>query len=109
MRKTFIILGFIFSISAVFLAVLPLFKLAFIPATLAFVCGLIAFAKSKKENTSKTAVQLIFLLTIIALALATFKSVTSTSEVGDTETLEQLDKQSVEDSIDELNELEITE
>lgn len=109
MRKTAIILGFIFSIIAVLLAVLPFSNFAFIPAIIAFILGIIAFLKSKAEGTKKHTIQLIFLLTIIALALATYKSIYTTTEVGDTEELEQRDEDSLEDSMDELEDIEITE
>jgi len=106
MRKLFITLGVLSSIIAVILAVLPLSKLAFIPAIIAFVCGLLAFFKSKSEGTSKHTVQLIFLLTIISLSFATYKAVFDTVEVGDTEQLEKRDKESEENAVKELEELD---
>ncbi len=109
MRKLFVILALTASIIAVVLAVLPLSNLAFIPATLAFIFGLIAFLKSRKEGTSKHTIQLAFLFTIIALSLATYKSIFNTTEVGDTEQLEQRVEESLEDSIEELEDVEITE
>ncbi len=107
MRKASIIFGFIFAILAVILAVLPLYKFAFIPAILAFVLGVLVFIKSKKEGLSTHTIQIIFLLTIIALGLATYKAVFSTTEVGDTEQLEQREKESEEKSIEELEDLDL--
>jgi len=109
MRKTAIILGFIFSVIAAILAVLPLSNFAFYPAIIAFVFGVIALLKSKAEGAKKHTIQLVFLLTIIALALATYKSIYSNTEVGDTEQLEQLDKKSEEDAIEELEDIDISE
>jgi len=109
MRKTLIIIGLITAILSVILAVLPLSNFAFIPAIIAAICGLLAFFKSKAEKKPKHTVQLILLLTIIALALATYKSVMVTSEVGDTEKLEQRDKDSQEDAVQELEDIEITD
>jgi len=109
MRKLLVILALTTSIIAVILSVLPLSNLAFIPAILAFIFGLLAFFKSRKENTSKHTIQLVFLFTIIALSLATYKSIFSTTEVGDTEQLEQRVEESLEDSIEELEDIEITE
>lgn len=109
MRKTAIVLGFIFSILAVLLAVLPFSNFAFIPAIIALVLGIIALLKSKAEEDKKHTIQLIFLLTIIALALATYKSIYTTTEVGDTEQLEQREEDSLEDSIEELDDIEISE
>jgi len=109
MRKTAIILGFIFSVIAVILAVLPFSNFAFYPAIIAFIMGMIALIKSKNEGAKKHTIQLIFLLTIIALALATYKSIYSTTEVGDTEELEQRDKKSEEDALEELEDIDISE
>ena len=50
MRKLLIILGFIAATLAVILAVTPLSKMAFIPAILAFVFGLIALKFSKAKQ-----------------------------------------------------------
>ncbi|WP_034059235.1 hypothetical protein [Lacinutrix jangbogonensis] len=109
MRLTSIILGLISAIIAVILSVLPLSNFAFFPAIVALIFGVIAFLKGRQENKTKHTVQLIFLLTIIALALATYKSVTATTEVGDTEQLEQRADDSLEDSIEELDAIDITE
>ena len=105
MKKLFIVLGLITGILAIVLSVLPTSKLAFIPAALAFIFGLLAFLKAKKEgNTSKHTVQLIFLFSIIALSLATYKSIFDTNEIGNTEQLEQREEDSLENSIEELDE-----
>jgi len=109
MRKLFIILGISAAVVAVFLAILPLSNLAFIPAIIAFIFGLLAFIKTKKEKGPKHIVQLTFLLTIIALSLATYKSIYSKTEVGNTEQLEQLEKASEEEAIEELEDIEISD
>ncbi|WP_397362382.1 FUSC family protein [Olleya sp. R77988] len=102
MRKASIILGLIFAVLAVILAVLPFYKLAFIPAILAFIFGLIAFLKSKKEGQSTHIIQVIFLITIITLGLATYKAIYKVSEVGDTKELELREDTLEEESIDDL-------
>ncbi|TYC10771.1 FUSC family protein [Bizionia gelidisalsuginis] len=107
MRLTFIILGLITSILAVILAILPLYILSFIPAILAILFGLLGFFKSKKAHKPTHTTQLIFLLTIIAFAIATYQTVYSTTEVGDTERLELREESSLEDSINELEDIEI--
>ncbi|WP_452603155.1 FUSC family protein [Pontimicrobium sp. MEBiC06410] len=104
MKKLFIILGVITGVLAVVLSVLPTFKLAFIPATLTFIFGLLAFWKAKKESGAKHTVQLIFLFSIIALSLATYKTIFETNEVGDIEQLEKREEKSLENSIEELDE-----
>lgn len=104
MRKLFTILGLIASALAVILAVLPLYNFAFFVAIVAFIFGLFAFLDAKKENKPKHTIQLIFLLTIIALALATYKTITNKAEVGNTEQLELREEESLENSIEELDE-----
>jgi len=109
MRTLFIVLGFITAILAVVLSFLPLSNFAFIPAVFAFVFGLLAFIKSKKENLSTSSTKLIFLLTIVALGLATYNAIYSTTEVGDTNELEQREEKSLEESKEELDGLDLGE
>lgn len=108
-KKLIIILGFIAAILAVILAVTPLSNLAVIPIIVAFVCGLLIVFISKKDNTKTKSIQYIFLLVIIALALTIYKSVYYTSEVGDTEQLEQRDEENLEDSKELLEDIDIDE
>lgn len=107
MKKLVTILAIASAVIAVLLAILPVSNLAFIPASCALVFGGIAFFQLKKENGSKHVVQLTFLLTIIALSLATYKSIYSKTELGDTQKLEQRDKVSKEEAIEELEDIEI--
>lgn len=103
MKKVTLVLSLICAI----LAILPLFKLAFIPAVLALVFGLISFIKSRKDNQSTHVVQVSFLLVIIALGLSTYKAVFTIQEVGNTEELEQRDKENEEKALEELEDIEI--
>tara|TARA_R110000850_G_C9860380_1_gene456236 strand:- start:75 stop:464 length:390 start_codon:yes stop_codon:yes gene_type:complete len=107
MRKLFIILSLIAAVLAVILSVLPLSNLAFIPAILALVFGLISFYLSNKQNKPKHSIKLAILLTIIALSLTTYKAIFSTSEVGNTEQLEETEQKSEEEAIEELEDLDI--
>ncbi|AUC81100.1 FUSC family protein [Lacinutrix sp. Bg11-31] len=109
MRLLFIILGLISAVFAVILAVLPLSNFAFFPAIAALIFGVLAFIKTRGTNKPKHTIQLILLLTIISLVLATYKSINATTEVGDTEQLEQRAQDSEEDAIEELNDLDISE
>ena len=106
MKKLFIILGILASVLALVLSILPLSNLAFFPAIAAFIFALAAFYFSNKENSSKKTVQLIFLLTIIALSISTYKSLFNTVEVGNTEELIEREKQSEENAIEELEGLD---
>ncbi|MCB0383362.1 MAG: FUSC family protein [Psychroserpens sp.] len=107
MKKLVIILGFISAIFAVVIAVTPLSKIAYIPALAALLFGIISIFLSKEHQDSKKSVQLIFLLTIIALVVTTYKAVFNTVEVGNTEELIEKENESEEDAIEELETLEI--
>ncbi|WP_336070558.1 FUSC family protein [Mesoflavibacter sp. CH_XMU1404-2] len=107
MKKVTLVLSLICAILAIILAILPLFKLAFIPTVLALVFGLISFIKSKKDNQSTHVVQVSFLLVIIALGLSTYKTVFTVQEVGNTEELEQREKENEEKALEELEDIEI--
>jgi tellurite resistance protein TehA-like permease len=109
MKKLFIILGLIASVLAIILSVLPLSNLAFFPAIAAFIIGLAAFYFSNKEKSSKKTIQLIFLLTIIALSISTYKSIFNTNEVGNTQELQEREKESEENAIEELEDLDLDE
>ena len=109
LKKLFIIIGFIAAILAVVLAVTPLSNLAIAPIIVAFVCGLLVVFISKKEQSKTKTIQYIFLMVVIALSLTIYKSIFSTSEIGDTEQLEQRDEENLEDSKDILEDIEIDE
>ena len=107
MKKLFTILAIIASILAIILAVLPVSNLAIIPSIFALICGLVAFYLSKKSGEVKKIIQFTFLLTIIALAITTYKSLFNTVEVANTTVLEKKEAKSEEEAIEELNELDI--
>lgn len=107
MRRLFIILGFVASILAVVLSVTPLSKIAYIPGIFALIFGLVALYLSRQKQYPKKSIQLIFLLTIIALTITTYKAVFNIAEVGDVESLELKEKESEEKAIEELEDLDL--
>ena len=107
MKTLFKVLGLITAILAVILSVLPLSNLAFIPAIAALVFGLIAFLMARQQQEPRKSIQLIFILTIIALSLATYKSIFNESEVGNTEELQETEQKSEEEAIEELEDLDL--
>jgi membrane-bound ClpP family serine protease len=109
MRTLFVVLGFIASILAVILAVTPLFKIAFIPSIVALVFALIALYVSRQKQLPKKSIQLVFLLTIIALSLTTYKSIFITVKVGDTEEQIQKENESEQEALETLEDIEIDE
>ncbi len=108
-KKLIIIFGFIAAILSVILAVTPFSNLAIIPIVVAFILGLLIVYISKKNNTKTKSIQYIFLMVIIALALTVYKSVYYTSEVGDTEQLEQREEENLEDSKELLEDIDFDE
>ena len=107
MRTLFIVLGLIAAGLAVIMAVTPLSQIAYLPAVAALVFGFVAFYLSKRQQSPKKTVQLIFLLTMISLVLSTYKLIFNTAEVGNLEELELKQEASVEDSKEILEELDI--
>ncbi|HUH28896.1 DUF2232 domain-containing protein [Gelidibacter sp.] len=109
MRKLFIVLGLIAAGLAVILSVTPLSQIAYLPAVAALIFGFVAFYLSKRKQSPKKTVQLIFLLTIISVMLSTYKLIFNTAEVGNLEELELKQEASVEDSKEILEGLDIDE
>jgi tellurite resistance protein TehA-like permease len=107
MRKLFIVLGIIASVLALILSVLPVSNLAYFPAIAALIFGLITFYLANKKRESVKTVQLVFLLTIIALSITIYKSVFNTVEVGNTEELQQREQESRENAEEVLEDIEI--
>ncbi|RED48209.1 FUSC family protein [Seonamhaeicola aphaedonensis] len=107
MKKLFTVLAIIASFLAIILAVLPVSNLAIIPSILALVFGLLAFYLSKKTGQVKKIIQFTFFLTIIALAITTYKALFSITEVADTQELKATESQSKEEALEELEDLEI--
>ncbi len=93
MKRIFTILALIAAISSVIFAVLPISNLAIFTAVVALLFGLIAFYLSKKTGNVKKIIQFIFLLTIISLALTTYKAVLSKKEVTNTQELKKLENE----------------
>ena len=107
MKKLLVILSLLASILALVLSVLPLSNLAYIPAFTALILGVLSLV-IKKGKVNKKTLNLAFLLTVIALLFTVYKSVFSTTEVGNIDELEQKADQSVIESIETLeSEIEV--
>jgi len=107
MKKLFTILGLIASVFALIFSVLPISNLAVFPAVAAIIFGLIAFYLSKKTGQVKKIIQFSFLLTIAALAVTTYKSIFTTTEVVNIEAIKATETKLEEASIEELETLDI--
>lgn len=109
MRTLFVVLGFIASVLALILAVTPLFKIGYLPSIAALVFGLVAFYISKKKQLPRKSIQLVILMTLIALTISTYKTVFNTVKVGNTEELIQKEEDSEQEAIETLEDIEINE
>ena len=107
MKKLLVVLSLLSAIDALVLSVLPVSNLAYIPALIALILGVLSLA-IKKGKANKKTLNLAFLLTIIALLFTVYKSIFTTSEVGNIDELEQKADQSVMESIETLeSEIEV--
>ncbi|MCK0125595.1 FUSC family protein [Gelidibacter sp. F2691] len=106
MRRLFIILGISAAAAALVLSVTPQFSKAYIPAVVALIFGLMAFYLSKKHQLPKKTIQLIFLLTLIALGITSYKALLTTPEVKISEPMEEVEESTMERPPKTLEELE---
>ena len=109
MKKALTILAIITSILAIILSVLPVSNLAVLPAIAALIFGLAAFYLSKKSGQIKKIIQFSFFLTIIALAITTYKAIFNTTELGNTDSLIEKEAELKEEAIEELEGLDLEE
>ena len=107
MKKALTILAIITSILAIILSVLPVSNLSIVPAIAALIFGLGAFYLSKKSGHVKKIIKFTFLLTIIALAITTYKAIFYTTELGNTDTLIEKEAELKEEAIEELEGLDL--
>lgn len=107
MRKLLIIVSFVIALLAVVLAVTPLSNLAYLPAIIALVLGLVLYYISKKQNNVPKTVQYVLLLAVISIGISSYKLMFNKSEVGDTEALEVRANESVKDSKELLNDIDV--
>lgn len=107
MKRLFTILALIAAILSVILSVLPVSNLAIFPAIFALLLGSIAYFLSKKKGNVNKIIQFIFLLTIISIAVIIYKGVFSKTDISNTQELKEMETESKENAIKELEELDI--
>ena len=106
MRLPLIIISIITALIGLALSILPFGTIAILPIVIAFVSGFIAFKISQKENKSINIIKVIFFIIIISLGLTIYNSFKTNEIVVDTESITK-ENQSEEDSLEELESLEI--
>ncbi|MDP5157564.1 MAG: FUSC family protein [Flaviramulus sp.] len=107
MKKLFTILALIAAILAIILSVLPISNLAFFPAIVSIIFGAVAYYLSKKTGEVKKVIQFIFLLTIMAMSITTYKAIFTETKVASTEALDATEIKLEEEAIEELEDLDI--
>ncbi len=105
MRILFSILGLIAAILAIILAILPLEKIALIPAIVSLIFVLIAFLIAKNEG--KKLIKFTFVLSLVAFAIIIYKYIFAGElQVKVDEDFIEKNEQSEEKAIEELENLE---
>ncbi|MCB0463806.1 MAG: hypothetical protein R2816_07485 [Flavobacteriaceae bacterium] len=106
MRVLVITLSIILTIISLIFSILPFGYIALIPIIAAFVSGLIAFKLLQKEGKSTTIIKVLFAIITISLGLAIYNALKPNEIEVDQETIE-LQKQSDEETLEELEDIEI--
>lgn len=106
MRTLLIILGVLSALLGLALSILPFGKIALIPIIAAFIFGIIAFKLTNKKGGNKLTIKVIFLITIIALALNIYNSLQPNEIVENQDQIEEEIKAEEED-LEELEGLEL--
>lgn len=106
MRTLFIILSAIAAILGLALSILPFNALAFIPLVAAFLFGIIAFRLSIKEKKSYKIIKIIFVFTILGLAINIYNSL-KPNEINIDQNTIQKEEKAEEETLEELEDLDI--
>jgi len=106
MRLPLIIISIITALIGLVMSILPFGTIAILPIVIAFISGFIAFKMSQKENKSINIIKVIFFIVIISLGLAIYNSFKTNEIIEDTESITK-ENQSEEESLEELESLEI--
>ena len=107
MRILVITLSIITALLGIALSILPFGNIALIPIISSFLFGLIAIKLSKKEGKSASIIKVVFFITIIALGLSIYNSLSPDVIIEDTESVEA--ENISEEDMEELEAIEIEE
>lgn len=107
MRLVVTTLAILSAIIGLTLSILPFGTIALLPIILAFILTFIAYKMAQKEKANTKFVKVIFLVTIVAFLLSLYRIAFDENIVeNDIETIEK-EKQSKEDALEELEDLDI--
>lgn len=104
MRKTFLILSYIFTVVSIVFTALPLDTLAFIPIGLATICLVIVFIKS--DVNLRVWPKRLFIITYLCAAVVVVKTFFFKDEVAVDQQFEQQKIETKQEAKQELEELE---
>jgi len=109
MKKLVTTIGLIAAIVAVLLSVTPLYNLTLVPGSIAILCAGILYYLKKKTGLGSKFMEYITVLCLMAVTLSIYKILFSSNEVENVEAFEQKEEDSVEDSIELLEDIDIEE
>ena len=104
--KTLSILGIIGAILGLLFSFLPISNLAIFPATFGLILGLIAYQSAKKQQLNFSFARIVVLLSLLAIVISMSKQLITTDEVKTDKEFIQKEKQSEEDAVKDLEELD---
>lgn len=104
MRKTFLILSYLFAALSILFSALPMDTLAFIPIGLATICLVITFLKS--DISQRAWPKRLFIITYICAAVVVVKTAFFKDEVAVDQQFEQQKIETKQEARKELEELE---
>ena len=99
-------LSIIIAIIGLALSILPFGYIAILPIIVSFILGLIAFKQMQKDGKNTTIIKIVFAILIISLGLSIYNALKPNEINVDQETIEQ-QKQSDEETLEELEDIEI--
>ena len=107
MKILYTTLAIISVVLSLILSILPFGSLAFIPIVLAIVFSFLLLKELKKEGKSINLVKVLFLGIIVSLSVSIYRSLCTENTIVETEQTIEKEKQSEEDAIKELEDIEL--
>ena len=107
MKILYTTLAIISVVLSLILSILPFGSLAFIPIVLAIVFSFLLLKELKKEGKSINLVKVLFLGIIVSLSVSIYRTLFTENTIVETEQTIEKEKQSEEDAIKELEDIEL--
>ena len=107
MKILYTTLAIISVVLSLILSILPFGSLAFIPIASAMLFSFLLFKELKKERKSINLVKVLFLGIIVSLSVSIYRTLFTENTIVETEQTIEKEKQSEEDAIKELENIEL--